>query len=166
MRVQDPFGRARASGRENDRGGVIGGHGGQLDAMVRPGAKLTQGYAAPEQAPADRHVESPFGKPPRDEHSHGMRKRHGDEPLRLGLGKAADQVPPTHARVDEDHDRPHLEHRKDQRDEIDARPHQQGQSRARPDPQAAKPRGDPVAILIQLAKRYLAIVLDHRVLIS
>ena len=99
-------------------------------APQRSAAELFERYAAPKPAPPHGHVEPRLGKPAGQQTANGMYQRNGHEPFRLGLGQAADEVPAAHARVDQNRHGPGLVKREDQRDEVDPRPHQQGQSRS------------------------------------
>ena len=82
-----------------------------------------------------------------------MDQRYGHEALGLGGCQAADQVAASHAGIDQHDDRAGLEQAEHQRDELDARPDQQGQPRAGGDAQAAQARGDAIGVLFELAKR-------------
>ena len=57
-----------------------------------------------------------------------MYRRNGHEPFRLRFGQAADEVPAAHARVDQDRYGPGLVQPEDQRNKVDPRTNQQGQS--------------------------------------
>ena len=81
-----------------------------------------------------------------------MNQRDRHKTFRLGLGQTADEVPPSHAGVDQNRHRGGLEQAENQCDEVDARPNQQGQPRARPRAHVAQPSGDPIAILVELAE--------------
>ena len=75
------------------------------------------------------------------------------KPSGSAFGQAANEIAAAHAGVDQDGHGPGLEQGEDQRDEVDARPDQQGQPRTRRNAHRPQPCGDPVAVLVQLAER-------------
>lgn len=57
VRISDALGRARASGREDDRGLIVGCRVLRTRSLMRRGAELLQRRPAPEEASSDRNVE-------------------------------------------------------------------------------------------------------------
>jgi hypothetical protein len=80
-----------------------------------------------------------------------------DKAFRLGLVQTAEETSPPHARVDQNRYGPCLVQPKDNRDEVDPRPNQQGQPSPRPSAHIAKPESDPVAVFVQLSECEMAI---------
>ena len=126
-------------------------------AAPRAAAQLVERHPAPKPAPARLDIPPHLGETPPQQHPHGMNQGNGDKALRPGLGQAADQVSPAHARINQDRHRPGLEDGEHQGHEIDARPHQQGQPGPGARPVARKPAGEAVALLVELAKADLPI---------
>ena len=122
-----------------------------------PSAELAERRAAPKPAPADRHVPAGLGIPAAKQGTNRLGQRDGDEPFGLGLGEAADQAAPAHARIDQNRHGAGLEQAEHQRNEIDPRRNQQRQPAARCDAHCQEPAGDPIAIVVQLAKRDLPV---------
>ena len=117
-----------------------------------PFSQLFQRDAVPKPSPANGHIETGLGKRRRNNQRTACTGGNRNETFRLGLGQAADQIPPAHARVDQDRHRARLEQPEDQRDEVDARPNQQGQPRAGQRADAVEPSGDTVAVVVELAE--------------
>ncbi len=161
--IEHAFGRAGAAGGENDRRRVIGRHGQRRRGRIATSGQRFQIDRARQPATAgNEDVEPCLGKAPRKHAAHGVYAADAHEALRLGLGEAAHEVFAAHARVDKDRHYAGLEQRKDQRDKLDARRHEQSQPRAGRDADLLQPTGDAAAQLVELAKGDL-VVLRRRV---
>ena len=150
--VEHAFGRAGAAGGKNDRRRLVGRGRGQFAAAPGAAAELAERTPPQNQRRPTVTFNRALGKRLRQQAANGLNDRNRHEPFRLGLGQAADEVPPAHARIDQDGHGPGLEQPENQRDEIDPRPHQQDQPRPGDNAQLAESPGDPVAILVELAE--------------
>ena len=86
-----------------------------------------------------------------------MHGRDRDEPLGVDLFEALEDIRPPHAGIDQNDHRPGLKERERQSDKLERGPDHQHHPATASDPQLQQPASEPVALLIELAKRPLRI---------
>ena len=78
---------------------------------------------------------------------------NGEEPVRVGVGQAFEQILPAHAGVDKNHNSAGFEQSENAGDEIDSRRNQSRDFMSRLDAHANQPRRDFIGILVEFPKR-------------
>ena len=136
MAIEHALGRAGAAGGEDDGRRILGRGGRPTRLLTHFSDRASCSSVGPPQN--QRRPTVTFnrarGNRRRQKRADGLDHRDGHETFGLGLGQAADQVAPAHAGIDQNRYGAGLEHGEHQGDEIDPRPNQQGQPRARGTP--------------------------------
>ncbi len=149
--VEHPLGRAGAAGGEDDRRRIVGpGCEQWSNCGSAVGPQRGQRGAAPKHPSTHRHIEPGLRKSLSQQAAQGLHQRNRDEAGRLGLLQAGDQIFSAHAGIDQNRHGADFQQRKDQRHEVDSRPHQQRQPRAGRHAQPGQAAGDPIAVFVQL----------------